>query len=117
MCSRIVNVLREWDRRGAIEIVPSQSPEVAARFPWIPMDAYAESIQLVGTGRETWQGAEAIEQVLGILPRGRWISWIFAIPFARPLADRLYRWVARNRYRLGCGEHCRTRRVDGGARF
>jgi predicted DCC family thiol-disulfide oxidoreductase YuxK len=31
---------------------------------------------------------------------------VFAIPFARTLADRFYRWFARNRYRLGCGEHC-----------
>jgi predicted DCC family thiol-disulfide oxidoreductase YuxK len=31
---------------------------------------------------------------------------VFSIPFARPLAERFYRWFARNRYRLGCGEHC-----------
>ena len=28
------------------------------------------------------------------------------------LAERFYRWFARNRYRLGCGEHCQFRPTD-----
>jgi predicted DCC family thiol-disulfide oxidoreductase YuxK len=40
------------------------------------------------------------------------ISWMFKIPFVRPLVDRFYRWFARNRYRLGCGEHCAVRNAD-----
>jgi predicted DCC family thiol-disulfide oxidoreductase YuxK len=30
----------------------------------------------------------------------------------RALADRFYRWFARNRYRLGCGSHCQSRPAD-----
>jgi predicted DCC family thiol-disulfide oxidoreductase YuxK len=30
----------------------------------------------------------------------------------RPLAEKFYRWFARNRYRLGCGEHCQLRESD-----
>jgi predicted DCC family thiol-disulfide oxidoreductase YuxK len=108
MCTRLSKALQAWDR-GLIEVVPSQSPDVPTRFPWIPAHAYAEAIQLVGSGGETWQGAAAVEQLLGALPRGRWIAWIFHVPLVRPLADRLYRWVARNRYRLGCAEHCQSR--------
>ena len=112
MCTRLSNVLKKWDTRREIDVVPSQGTGVMARFPWIPARAYAEAIQLVGPGGETWQGAEAIEQLLGILPRGYWIGWVFRIPFVRTLADRLYRWVARNRYHLGCGEHCQSRPLD-----
>ena len=57
-------------------------------------------------------GAAAIEQLLTILPRGRPISWIFKIPFVRVVAEKLYRWFARNRYKLGCGEHCQYRPLD-----
>ena len=60
----------------------------------------------------TWSGAAAIERLLDVLPKGKLISWIFRIPFARGLADKFYRWFARNRYRLGCGEHCMTRPAD-----
>ena len=108
MCTAIVRVVRRWDTRDLIETTPSQAAGVTARFPWISPRDYAESIQLVRVDGETWQGAAAIEQLLTILPRGAWISWAFRIPFARPIAERMYRWVARNRYRLGCGEHCKV---------
>lgn len=108
ICTRLVNVLREWDRNRVLEIVASQSSGVTARFPWIPVDAYAEALQVVGPGGKTWQGSAAIEQLLSVLPRGRWVAWLLEIPFARGVADRFYRWFARNRYRLGCGEHCTT---------
>jgi predicted DCC family thiol-disulfide oxidoreductase YuxK len=63
-------------------------------------------VQLVGPGGTTWQGAAAIERLLDVLPRGGLLGWVFSVPFVRALADRFYRWFARNRYRLGCGEHC-----------
>jgi predicted DCC family thiol-disulfide oxidoreductase YuxK len=112
VCTRLAHRLIRWDRRREIEVVPSTAPGVTARFPWIPARAYAEALQLVGPGGQTWQGAAAIEQLLNILPRGRLVAWVFQIPFVRGLADRFYRWFARNRYRLGCGEHCQSRPLD-----
>jgi predicted DCC family thiol-disulfide oxidoreductase YuxK len=112
VCNRLANVLRAWDRDGDIEVVPSQAAGVMARFPWIPARAFSEAIQLVGPSGSTWQGAAAIEELLGILPRGRLIAWIFKVPFVRVLADKFYRWFARNRYHLGCGAHCQTRPVQ-----
>jgi len=109
ICTRLVGVLDRWDRRNRIEIVPSQNTSVHARFPWIPAEAYSESIQLVGPGGRTWQAAGAIEQLLEVLPRGRLISWVFRLPLVGRGADRFYRWFARNRYRFGCGEHCQYR--------
>lgn len=112
VCTRLAILLRKWDRQRRIEVVPSQAPGVTARFPWIPARAYAEAIQFVGPDGATWQGSAAIEELLSVLPRGRWIAWIFSIPFVRTLADRFYRWFARNRYRMGCGEHCVSRPLN-----
>ena len=109
VCGKLVRVVQRWDREHHLEIVPSQAPGVQARFPWIPRRAYSESVQLIGPNGRTWQGAAAVEQVIDLLPKGRLITWVFSIPFARPLAERFYRWFARNRYRLGCGEHCQFR--------
>jgi predicted DCC family thiol-disulfide oxidoreductase YuxK len=109
VCTRIAGALKEWDGERQLEIVTSQQPEVMARFPWIPPHAYADALQLIAADGTTWQGAAAIEELLGVLPRGRLVSWLFTIPFARTLADRFYRWFARNRYRLGCGAHCPSR--------
>jgi predicted DCC family thiol-disulfide oxidoreductase YuxK len=113
VCSRMVRLLAKWDRNRELEIIPSQTPGVRERFPWIPARAYVESVQVIRTwDGKTWQAAAALEELLNVLPKGRLISWLFKIPFVRPLVDRFYRWFARNRYRLGCGEHCAVRHAD-----
>jgi predicted DCC family thiol-disulfide oxidoreductase YuxK len=83
------------------------------RFPWIPATALADALQLVAIDGTTRQGAAAIEQLLYVLPKGRLFAWIFQVPLIRPLADRFYRWFARNRYRFGCSSHCQTRPLSG----
>lgn len=112
VCGRLVRLLRGWDRRATLEILPSQNDCVRLRFPWIPERAFLESVQLIGPDGRTWQGAAAIEQIIDLMPKGKLITWIFSIPFVRPLAERLYRWFARNRYKLGCGDHCQVRSLD-----
>jgi predicted DCC family thiol-disulfide oxidoreductase YuxK len=109
VCRRFVARLAEWDRENALEITPSGAPGIGNRFPWIPADAFAESVQVIrlSDGR-TWQGAAALETLLDILPRGGTMSWLFRIPLVRPMIDRFYRWFARNRYRLGCEDHCKS---------
>ena len=113
VCGKLVKLLMKWDRDRVLEITPSQAPGLKARFPWIPARAYVESVQVIRTadGR-TWQGAGALEELLDALPKGWLLSWLFSIPFARPLAEKFYRWFARNRYNLGCGEHCQVRQLD-----
>ena len=109
VCQRLVRMLDVWDRDKIVEAVPSQNTSIYARFPWIPVEAYAEAVQLIGPGGETWQGAAAVEKLLDVLPHGGWLGWIFRIPYAGRILDRFYRWFARNRYRFGCGEHCQYR--------
>jgi predicted DCC family thiol-disulfide oxidoreductase YuxK len=109
VCTRLARVLRKWDGGRNLEVVAAQAPGVMPRFPWIPARAYAEALQMIGEDGMTWQGAAAIEKLLDVLPRGRLISWVFSIPFVRGFADRFYRWFARNRYHLGCGDHCQSR--------
>lgn len=106
VCTRLAGLLTRWDKPQRLHVVPSQQRGVKEAFPFIDTKDYAESLQLIGPNQQRWQAAAAIETLLNILPRGRMISWVFAIPFVRTLADRFYRWFARNRYRLGCGEHC-----------
>ena len=67
---------------------------------------------MIGPGGQTWQGAAAIEQLLRVLPVGGALAWVFRIPYVGGLIDRFYRWFARNRYRMGCGQHCQSRPVE-----
>jgi predicted DCC family thiol-disulfide oxidoreductase YuxK len=116
VCNRLVGLLRRWDTRHELEMVPFQNTSVLSRFPWIPSGEYAKAMQLVGPGGRTWQGADAIEQLLKVLPAGCVLGWAFHVPFVGGLIDRFYRWFARNRYKFGCGEHCASRplKVDFG---
>lgn len=109
VCGRLVRLLERWDRKRCIEAIPSQNSSVPSRFPWIPLAAYRDAVQLIGPGGYTWQGAAAIEKLLDILPAGWALGWVFRLPFVGRLADRFYRWFAKNRYRFGCGEHCQLR--------
>ncbi len=109
VCNRLVTLLHKWDKRKEIETIPSQNSTVPARFPWIPLAAYREAMQLIGPGGRTWQGAAAIDQLLTILPGGWLIGWVFRVPVLGKLLDKFYRWFARNRFKFGCGEHCQLR--------
>jgi predicted DCC family thiol-disulfide oxidoreductase YuxK len=110
VCSRLVARLATLDERGAFEIVPSNAEGVRARFPWIPAVSYDESLQLVrNSDGRTLQGAAAVEEIVRNVRTGWLVTWMFAIPFARPIAERMYRWFARHRGELGCDEHCQLK--------
>lgn len=106
MCVRWMGRVRHWDENDAFEYVPLQDPDVPERFPDLDREAMEREMHLVGCHGEVWTGAAAVERILEILPKGRWVSWLFKLPFARPIADRVYRKVAENRSQLGCGAHC-----------
>jgi predicted DCC family thiol-disulfide oxidoreductase YuxK len=106
VCSRMADRLRAWDRLGRLDVVAAQDPGVMQRFPWVPTEAYRDSLQVVSADGRAWQGAAAVAEVLRQIPHGPLVAWVLALPVVRPLAERFYRWFARNRYRLGCGDHC-----------
>jgi predicted DCC family thiol-disulfide oxidoreductase YuxK len=107
ICQRAIAAIRKLDPSGRIEIVASQESGVRTRFSKIPDAAFDEAMHLVATDGTSWSGAAAVEELLRVLPRTRWFAPVFYIPLVRGIADWSYRWVARNRYRLGCGEHCK----------
>lgn len=106
VCIRSVNALRGWDRAARLELVAYQSEGVTERFPSISEREFRESVQLIGPDGSRWEGAAAVEKIFELVPRARPLSWLFRVPFARPIARLLYRVFARHRDRFGCGEHC-----------
>jgi predicted DCC family thiol-disulfide oxidoreductase YuxK len=94
------------DRIDRLEYLPNQASAVEERFPQIPPEALAGSLHLVGPEGEVWEGAEAVERIVTLLPGYTWLSRLFGLPFARPLARAAYRTIARSWYRLSCTQHC-----------
>lgn len=112
MCVRWMGRVRHWDEHDSFEYVPLQDPSVPDRFPELEPAALAREVHLVGPAGEVRTGAGAVERILEMLPLGRWLGWLFRLPFARPIADRVYRRVAENRRGLGCRSHCGVSTFD-----
>ncbi|MFO7894132.1 MAG: DUF393 domain-containing protein [Longimicrobiales bacterium] len=97
ICRRSVERLRAWDTEGRLRFVPFQAPGVMDRYPQIPERAFHEAVQVIAPDGRHWSGADGVERALEQTRGGRRLAWAFKLPFARPIARRVYRWVARHR--------------------
>lgn len=95
-CRRSVDLLRRWDREQRIALVPFQDQARVAAFG-IPLPALAAAMHLVLPDGRVFAGADAVPELLRLLPEKRWLAWAFRIPGMRPVARRLYAWIARRR--------------------
>jgi predicted DCC family thiol-disulfide oxidoreductase YuxK len=113
-CRRQVSCVKRHDARGQVEAVPFQSANLESYG--VGRQAAEESMHLVSPAGVVWRGAEAARQLLQLLPRLRPVAWLFRLPGAMFLAERVYRWIARRRHRFGCrSTACRRggRNVEG----
>lgn len=85
-----------------VEILPCRSAERHARFPQVDEAACLAAMQLVLPDGRVLSGADAVPELLLRIPRWGWLARVFAVPGLRPLARRVYAWIARNRMRLSC---------------
>lgn len=98
-----------WLMRRAIaggatefEIIPCRSPARRQRFPQVSDEACMMAMQLVLPDGRVLAGADAVPEILERIPRWRWLRRLFDLPGVRPVARRVYGWIARNRMRLSC---------------
>ena len=95
-------VMRLALSRGALEILPCRSPARAARYPQISETACLAAMQLALPDGRILAGADAVPELLRRIRGLRWLAAFFALPGMRPLARRVYGWIARNRMRISC---------------
>jgi predicted DCC family thiol-disulfide oxidoreductase YuxK len=85
-----------------LEILPCRSSVRRERFPAITDEVCMQAMQLVLPDGRVLAGADAAPEILRRIPRWRWVASLFALPAARPVARRVYAWIARNRMRISC---------------
>jgi predicted DCC family thiol-disulfide oxidoreductase YuxK len=112
-CRRAVSFLAKWDKYGRLRFVPFQDAEGLARLPLIPRADLEKAMHLVTSDGSVYPGAAAVPVMLRVLRFGRLLSWVFRIPGVPRLAGGIYRIIARNRHRLGCGSSTCTLQYDG----
>ncbi|HSG82119.1 MAG TPA: DUF393 domain-containing protein [Gemmatimonadota bacterium] len=99
-CRRQVNFLERHDTRGRIRAIPFQSANLESYA--VTRRAAEEAMHLVSPDGAVWRGAEAARETLELLPRFEALAWLFRIPGAMFVAERVYQWIARRRHRFGC---------------
>lgn len=110
-CQRQVDLIRRWDRGDLIEAVPFQTADLERLG--LSRGAVEEAMHLVSPIGRTWRGAAAARELLALLPGGRPLTWLFSLPGAMHVAERIYRWIARRRHRFGCGSDLCRRGASG----
>jgi predicted DCC family thiol-disulfide oxidoreductase YuxK len=86
-----------------LEILPCRASVRAERFPQISEQACLTAMQLALPDGRILAGADAVPELLRRIRGLGWLAAVFALPGMRPLARRVYAWVARNRMRISCG--------------
>ena len=100
LCSAGSRRLQRLARKGAVERLDFQDPEVLARFPGLTHEECMREVKLIDGRGRTYGGAEAVARMIATRPvLGAW-AYLYYVPGLRQLVDLAYGWVARSRYRL-----------------
>lgn len=93
-CRRWVSRLKRWDRDDRVRLLPLQDPG-APGLAHRPREELQQAAHLVRPDGAVFAGAAAARELCAYLPLG-WIPRaLFALPGALPLAEKVYRWIAR----------------------
>lgn len=93
-CRRWVARLRRWDRRERLEFLPLQDPRAAA-LTGRSRAALEQAAHVVLPSGEVLAGAAGFRALCPYLPAGVLPHVVLRIPGALPVAERVYRWIAR----------------------
>lgn len=117
LCNGWVQFLLRHDHRKTIRFASMQGETGKGLLAQAGLKVDGLQTLLVVDGERSWQHTSAILRVLHALGwpwRLAWAGWL--VP--APLRDVLYRWLARNRYRLfGRSETCVLPPKDHAERF
>ncbi|HTR41692.1 MAG TPA: lipase maturation factor family protein [Pseudomonadales bacterium] len=92
--------IRRWQQLtgDAVDYLPSQDPQIAARFPEIPPDHYQTSVQLIELSGAVYSGAEAVFRTLARNPNFHWTRRSYeSSPAFADITEGCYRFVASHR--------------------
>ncbi|MCL4209847.1 MAG: DUF393 domain-containing protein [Phycisphaeraceae bacterium] len=99
-CERNSARLVRWVRRGSLVRVSSSEPGVLERYPSLTREQCDRAMQLVLPDGRIVSGAQAAAEALKTRRWTGWLASVYYLPGLRWVFDRLYNWVARNRYRF-----------------
>ena len=95
-------IMRRALSRGALEILPCRAGVTRRRFPQVGEAACMTAMQLVLADGHVLSGADAVPELLRRIRGWGWVVGVFGLPGVRPIARRIYAWIASNRMQISC---------------
>lgn len=106
LCCGFVQWVIANDHRGLFHFTPAQGPLGRALFEDLGLDPVEFETNLLIEGRTAYASMDAFIEVAARLG-GRWKAAAILRAFPRAVRDRIYCWIARNRFSLfGRRETC-----------
>jgi predicted DCC family thiol-disulfide oxidoreductase YuxK len=100
ICTGQIRKLPKWDPEGKLAYMSLHDPEVTRRWPDLSHERMMQEMVIVDRhGNRHW-GPESIRYLSRRLRRLAWASPFLHFPGSMLVWRPLYRWIARNRYRL-----------------
>ena len=100
LCTRGARQLVALARPGAVEAVNFQEPGALDRFPGLSHEACMQAMYLVAPHGQLFRGFEAAVRAVATRPFLGLLAYAYYVPGIRQLCDRVYAYIAANRYRL-----------------
>ncbi len=99
LCRASVARVRRMDPHGLIELLDLHDASVPIRFPQVNIEQALRLMQAVDPAGRVYSGADAWARIGLTLPGWKLLAWLLLVPGIHFVAQHLYGWVARNRYR------------------
>lgn len=99
LCRASANRLKRFDSGARLELLDLHDPSAAIRFPQVNREEAMRLMQAVDNRGRIFSGADAWAHICLALPGWKWIAWLMLLPGIHFIAEKIYAWIARNRYR------------------
>ena len=107
-CTRSIEWLRSWDRRGAFDYVPFKARTGRPELERIEEAALQRASHLVLPDGRAFAGGDAVPELLRHLPGGVVLRPLSLLPGMPAITRAVYDWVARRKHGVpGEGADCR----------
>ncbi len=104
-CRGSVELLRKFDWTGRLAFLSLHDQRVGERWPQLTFEQLMDQVWFVTPGGQAYGGADALRYLSLRMPALWILAPLLNIPGSMPMWRWLYRWVARNRYRIA-GRQC-----------
>jgi len=106
-CNHSVGLLRTWDSKRMLRFVPCKSEERQNEFPEVPLEACMEAMQVIHPDGHRESGFDGMVSIMRRL--GGWRKTLAlamsCLPGAKFVGRKAYGWIAKNRYKIRCGDN------------